>query len=62
MPEILQWVTYVVPAKYFLIIIRGIMLKGNTIENLIVQGAFLFVMAAILLKVALQKFSLNLEN
>ncbi|MFQ5583119.1 MAG: ABC transporter permease, partial [Calditrichia bacterium] len=29
MPKILQIISYIVPAKYFLIIVRGIMLKGN---------------------------------
>lgn len=62
MPEVLQYLTYIIPAKYFLIIIRGIMLKGNTILNLAAQGVFLFIMAAVLLRRALQKFSLNLEN
>ena len=38
------------------------MLKGNTIFELATQGAFLFIMAAVLLRRALQKFSLNLEN
>jgi ABC-2 type transport system permease protein len=62
MPKILQYVTYIVPAKYFIVIIRGIMLKGNTIFNLMAQGAFLFIMAVILLRRALNKFRLNLEN
>jgi ABC-2 type transport system permease protein len=62
MPAILQYVTYLVPAKYFIVIIRGIMLKGNTLFELATQGAFLFIMAAVLLRRALQKFSLNLEN
>ena len=62
MPKILQYVTYAVPAKYFIVIIRGIMLKGNTIFELATQGAFLFIMAVVLLRRALQKFSLNLEN
>ena len=62
MPKILQYITYFVPAKYFITIIRGIMLKGNTILDLATQAAFLFIMAAILLRRALQKFSLNLEN
>ena len=62
MPDVLQYLTYLVPAKYFITIIRGIMLKGNTILNLATQGAFLFIMAAALLKRALNKFSLNLEN
>ncbi len=62
MPEILQYITYLVPAKYFIIIIRGIMLKGNTLFQLIFQAAFLFGMSIILLKRALMKFSLNLEK
>jgi len=62
MPEILQYLTYLVPAKYFIVIIRGIMLKGNTFIDLAAQSAFLFIMAVVLLKRALQKFSLNLEN
>jgi len=28
MPKILQWLSYLIPARYFLIVIRGIMLKG----------------------------------
>lgn len=35
MPKILQWVTYLVPARYYLLIIRGIMLKGSTFGHLI---------------------------
>ena len=33
MPVILQYFSYIVPAKYYLIIIRGIMLKGNTLYS-----------------------------
>ena len=62
MPKILQYLTYLVPAKYFIVIIRGIMLKGNTLIDLATQGAFLFIMAVVLLRRAVQKFSLNLEN
>ena len=32
MPEALQVVTYVVPARYFLVALRGIVLKGVGIE------------------------------
>ena len=28
MPKVLQAVTYLIPARYFLLVIRGIMLKG----------------------------------
>ena len=34
MPPFLQAVTYIVPAKYFLIALRGIVLKGSPITHL----------------------------
>lgn len=34
MPIALQWISTIVPAKYFLEILRGIMLKGNSMEYL----------------------------
>jgi ABC-2 type transport system permease protein len=62
MPVILQYISYLVPAKYFLVVIRGIMLKGNTIGQLLPQISFLFIMSFVLLNVALRKFRLNLEK
>ena len=62
MPMILQYISYIVPAKYFLIIIRGIMLKGNTFAQLALQTLFLFLMTLILLRNALHKFKINLEK
>jgi ABC-2 type transport system permease protein len=62
MPVILQYISYIVPAKYFLVIIRGIMLKGNTIGQLVPQVLFLLIMSLILLSNALRKFRLNLEK
>jgi ABC-2 type transport system permease protein len=29
MPELLQWISYIVPAKYFIVIVKSIMLKGT---------------------------------
>jgi ABC-2 type transport system permease protein len=62
MPMILQYLSYIVPAKYYLIIIRGIMLKGNTLVQLASQTMFLLLMTLILLVNAVRKFSLNLEK
>ena len=32
MPEPLQWITYAVPARYYLIALRGIILKGTDLS------------------------------
>jgi ABC-2 type transport system permease protein len=50
MPEILQWISYIVPAKYFIIIVKSIMLKGTGMafvwkETLILFGMLLFFIA-----------------
>ena len=51
MPPVLQWISHIVPAKWFLVIIRGIMLKGTGIayfwqETLILGGMTTVLMAA----------------
>jgi ABC-2 type transport system permease protein len=62
MPVLLQYISYIVPAKYYLIIIRGIMLKGNTMFQLSVQIFFLLFISLALLGNAVRKFNINLEK
>lgn len=62
MPKLLQLISYIIPAKYYLVIVRGIMLKGNTIGQLLTPTVFLTIMSAILLIVSWRKFSVNLEK
>ena len=52
MPQALQIVTYVVPARYFLVALRGIVLKGATLDHLLPQLAALIVYAAAMLTLA----------
>ena len=52
MPPALQVVTYVVPARYFLVALRGIVLKGATLQHLLPQLAALSVYAAAMLTLA----------
>jgi len=62
MPKILQYVTTIVPARYFLPVIRGVMLKGNTLDEI---GWFLLVLAGMgvfLLIVSARKFKMTLES
>ncbi len=61
MPLILQKLTYIVPAKYFLQIIRGIMLKGNGISELWSAGLSLAGMSFFILVLAVKRFSLRLK-
>jgi ABC-2 type transport system permease protein len=52
MPQALQVVTYVVPARYFLVALRGIVLKGTALEHLLPQLGALTVYAAVMLTLA----------
>ena len=57
MPVALQMLSYIIPAKYFVIIIRGIMLKGAGLSVLAGQGLSLILLMAIIMAVASRKFS-----
>jgi ABC-2 type transport system permease protein len=46
MPRVLQLVTYLVPARYFLVVTRGVFLKGVGMETLWVQGLIMIGFAA----------------
>ena len=52
MPRVLQLVTYVVPARYFLIALRGIVLKGSSLDTLWIPLAALVIYAAAMLSLA----------
>jgi ABC-2 type transport system permease protein len=52
MPEVLQWITYAVPARYYLIVLRGIILKGAGLEPYHDQLGFLSAYALVVLTIA----------
>ena len=61
MPTILQIISNIIPAKWFIIIIKGILLKGVDItfvwkETLILLGMTLFFLA-----VSVKKYKIRLE-
>ena len=41
MPKVIQWVTYIIPLRYFLVIVRGVFLKGVGLDILWPQVAAL---------------------
>jgi len=61
MPPILQAITTIVPARYFLVVIRGIFLKGVGVEVLWKELLFLGAFAALMLFVSSAKFKKRLE-
>jgi drug efflux transport system permease protein len=52
MPAFLQVVTYAVPARYFLVALRGIVLKGTSLWLLLPQMGALIVYAVVMLSLA----------
>jgi len=61
MPVLLQWLSHLMPPKYFIIIIKNIMLKGTGFmyiwkETLILTGMMLFFIA-----LSVKKFKIRLE-
>jgi ABC-2 type transport system permease protein len=56
MPVAIQVVTYLIPARYFIVILRGIYLKGVGIRDLWPQAIFLFLFAVAVVTLARRKF------
>jgi ABC-2 type transport system permease protein len=61
MPALIQWVTYVIPLRYFLVIVRGIFLKGVGIEALWPQIAALATWGLVVISLAVLRSSKRLD-
>jgi ABC-2 type transport system permease protein len=61
MPPAIQLVTHLIPLKYFMIIIRGIFLKGAGLHDLWPQALMLLVWGAVVFTLAALKFHKRLE-
>lgn len=61
MPEVLQWMTYLDPLRYFLVIVRGTFLKGVGLDVLWPQLAALAGMAFVLLTLSVLRFRKSLD-
>jgi len=56
MEKPLQILTHIVPARYFVAILKGLFLKGSTAQFLIADASVLLVFAIIAFTVANRKF------
>ena len=55
MPAVIQWFTYLIPLRYFLIIVRGIFLKGIGLELLWPQAAAMAAWGLVVLALAVTR-------
>jgi ABC-2 type transport system permease protein len=61
MPKPLQALTYLIPARYFLVVTRGIFLKGVGVEVLRVQGLLMIAFAVVGLTLAARVFRKEIQ-
>lgn len=61
MPKIFQYLTYVNPLRYFLVIIRGIFLKGNGFDILWPQMAALLILGSVIMTLSALRFQKRLS-
>ncbi len=61
MPVILQWIANIIPAKWFIIIMRGVMLKPVGLENLWFETLILLAMIVVFIGISVKKFKVRLE-
>jgi ABC-2 type transport system permease protein len=59
MPKVLQAVTYAFPARYFLVVLRGVILKGAGLLPYRDQMGFLIIYALVVLGIAYARLSRN---
>ncbi len=61
MPIVLQWISNVIPAKWFIIAIRNVMIKGLGIASVVKEVSILVGMAVFLIAASFKRFKVRLE-
>jgi ABC-2 type transport system permease protein len=61
MPEILQWISHIMPARWFITIIRSIMLKGTGLLFVWKETLILIGMTLLFIVLSVKKFKVRLE-
>lgn len=61
MPKIIQYITYLIPLRYFITILRDIILKGTSAFELWPEAGMLLLMGLIILIASAMRFSKRLE-
>jgi ABC-2 type transport system permease protein len=61
MPRWLQLITYLVPARYAMVIVRGVIMKGVGVQILIEQVIAVLIFSTIIMVLAATRFKKKLE-
>ena len=61
MPQILQWISAIIPPRYYIAAMRKLMIMGVGVDQVLVEMAILIGMLALLLSLALKTFKTRLE-
>ena len=61
MPAVIQYITYIIPLRYFLEIVRAIFLKGSTLHELWPQAVALFLIGVATLTLSVLRFHKKLD-
>jgi len=61
MPKVIQYITYLIPLRYFLVIIRGIALKGSGISALWEQALAMVLLGGVTLAFSVFRFNKRLD-
>ena len=61
MPQAIQYVTYIIPVRYYVEILRGIFLRGSSIDVLWPQAVALATMGVSLLRLVSLRFRKRLD-
>ena len=61
MPIALQWFSNIIPAKWYIIAVKAIMIQGLGIESILKEIGILVLMSTVLVAISLKKFKVRLE-
>ncbi len=61
MPVVLQWISNIVPARWYISAVKGLMIKGVGIVAVGKEVTVLFVMVVLLITISMKKFKIRLE-
>ena len=61
MPKIIQYVTYLIPLRYYITILRGVVLKGASFIELLPETAILLLFGVLILFLSAKRFRKRLE-